>query len=68
MADPYLLLGVTVSSSAEEVRTAYLTLVEIYHPDRFGEGRDAARHVAQERLKTVNAAYDETRNNLNNPM
>jgi hypothetical protein len=64
MADPYVLLGVTVSSSAEEVRTAYLTLVEIYHPDRFGEGRDAARREAQERLKSVTAAYEEIRKNL----
>jgi hypothetical protein len=67
MADPYVLLGVTVSSSAEEVRSAYLTLVEIYHPDRFGEGRDAARHEAQERLKSVNAAYDAVCENLKKP-
>ena len=59
MDDPYVLLGVTRESSAEEVRTAYLILVEIYHPDRFGEGRDATRHEAQDRLKSVNAAYEE---------
>jgi hypothetical protein len=51
--DPFVVLGVPRTSSAEEIQKAYRKLVMKYHPDRTGNDR-----TAQEMLKEVNRAYD----------
>lgn len=33
--DPYAILGVSAGASREEVRSAYVRLAKIYHPDRY---------------------------------
>lgn len=53
-------LGVPPTSSAEEVRDAYLVLVKTWHPDRFAALPEIAAQ-AEERVKTINAAYDQAR-------
>ena len=53
-------LGIPPTASAEEAREAYLTLVKAWHPDRFATTPDRAAE-AEERVKAVNAAYDEAR-------
>jgi len=40
----------------EEVKQAYRTLAQVWHPDRFPEGR-SVHETAEERLKEINAAY-----------
>ncbi|MEQ1650427.1 MAG: J domain-containing protein [Hyphomicrobiaceae bacterium] len=35
--DPYQILGVTQSVTAEGLHKAYITRARLYHPDRFGE-------------------------------
>jgi len=40
----------------EEVKQTYRTLAQVWHPDRFPEGR-SVHAAAQERLKEINAAY-----------
>src|SRR5687768_15742661 len=56
----YDVLGVRPAATADEIRAAYLTLVKAWHPDRFA-AEPALAALAEERLKEVNAAYEEAR-------
>jgi hypothetical protein len=56
----YDVLGVSPVASADEVRDAYLALVKAWHPDRFATVPEHAAE-AEERVKMINAAYDEAR-------
>jgi len=53
MKNPYEVLGVARTASAEEIKKAYRKLARRYHPDRNPD--DPA---AEERFKEVQAAYD----------
>lgn len=55
--DPYSVLGVSASASDDEIRDAYRALVKKYHPDRYAGSPMEAQ--AQEKLKEINAAYDQ---------
>lgn len=60
MEDLYSVLGVTKSSTQEEIKKAYRNLAFKYHPDRNQGSKEA-----EEKLKEINAAYsvlgDETK-------
>lgn len=56
MTDPYKVLGITPSATNEEVKKAYKTLAQKYHPDK-NEG--PMREYAESKMKEVNEAYDE---------
>jgi DnaJ like chaperone protein len=58
--DPYVVLGVAQDASDEQVRTAWRRLVREHHPDRLiAQGLPAELvALANDRLATVNAAYD----------
>lgn len=56
MRDPYEVLGVKQNASQDEIRTAYLTLVKKYHPDKYQD--TDLKELANDRLKEVNEAYD----------
>lgn len=49
MGDPYAVLGVSMSASADEVRGAYRSRMRAVHPD--------TKHGDEEAAKEVNAAY-----------
>lgn len=52
MADPYSVLGVARTASAEEIKKAYRRLAREYHPD-------TSTHAdAEDRFKQINAAYE----------
>lgn len=55
--DYYEILGVTRTSSEEDIRAAYRRLAHKYHPDKTGGDRDA-----EEKLKEINEAYDTLKN------
>jgi tetratricopeptide (TPR) repeat protein len=56
LAESYRLLEIGANASPEEVRQAYLLLVNVWHPDRFGHNADL-QAKAQEKLKAINEAY-----------
>lgn len=60
MSDPYKILGVSPDASDEDVKKAYLKLARKYHPDKYTD-TDLA-DLAAEKMKEVNAAYEEIRN------
>ncbi len=51
--DYYQLLGVTKTSSAEEIRKAYRKLARKYHPDL-----NPGNSTAEQKLKEINQAYE----------
>src|SRR5438105_2999750 len=54
----YDLLGVPPEATAEEIRAAYRTLVQLFHPDRLAHLKLESRQFAEERLKALNRAYE----------
>lgn len=52
-SDPYKVLGVAKTASADEIRKAYRALAKKNHPDLNPGDRDA-----EERFKEAQAAYD----------
>jgi len=50
-------LGLKAGATDAEVRTAYRLYVKAWHPDRF-PGDEKSKSAAQEKLKTINSAYD----------
>ena len=57
MNDPYQILGVPETATDEEVKRAYRELARKYHPDNYHDNPLA--DLAQEKMKEVNAAYEE---------
>ena len=53
IGDPYKVLGLTPSASADEVKKAYRTLAKKYHPDL-----NPGDKTAEQKMKEVNEAYD----------
>jgi hypothetical protein len=51
----YEVLGVEPDASADEIRTAYLALARLHHPDRFGAAEAPAG--TDERMRDLNAAW-----------
>lgn len=57
MSNPYSVLGISSGASDEEVKTAYKVLARKYHPDNYANNPLA--DLAAEKMKEINAAYDE---------
>lgn len=57
MTDPYALLGIATTATAEEITAAYRTLAQIYHPDRYADAPERVRAEATARMQALNAAY-----------
>jgi TPR repeat protein len=49
--------GLKSGATDAEVKTAYRLYVKAWHPDRF-PGDEKSKSAAQEKLKTINSAYD----------
>ncbi|MCH5286955.1 MAG: DnaJ domain-containing protein [Christensenellaceae bacterium] len=57
MSNPFEVLGLGPTASAEEVRAAYRSLVKKCHPDMFPDAE--ARQKAQKKMIALNLAYEE---------
>lgn len=55
--DSYGALELKTDASPEAVKAAYRELVKVWHPDRFS-GDEKLERRAQEKLKTINLAYE----------
>lgn len=55
--DPYEVLGIARTATAEEVRRAYLRLARTHHPDYFVDASAAERAEAEGRMRAVNDAW-----------
>jgi DnaJ domain len=55
-AQAFSILGLSPPASAQEIRSSYLDLVKVWHPDRFVND-PALQRKAQEKLKQINEAY-----------
>lgn len=51
------LLGVTATSTREQIRAAYRQMAGRYHPDRLGRRSEQERHLANQRMISINEAY-----------
>ena len=49
-------LGIRTDATDQEIRQAYLDLVNVWHPDRF-QGNARLQQMAEERLRALNEAY-----------
>lgn len=55
--DPYRVLGVQRTASADEIRRAYLRLARTHHPDFFADATPGERAAAEQRMRAVNEAW-----------
>lgn len=60
--DPYKVLGVSPDASEAEIKKAYKELAKKYHPDNYTD--NPLSDLALEKMKEINAAYDEAMRNL----
>jgi DnaJ-domain-containing protein 1 len=50
-------LGVTVTSTREQIRTAYRKMASRYHPDRLAGAEGREQKLASDRMASINEAY-----------
>ncbi len=55
--NPYEVLGVSPNATDSEIKAAYRELARKYHPDNYSAD-DPLAHLAEEKMKEVNEAYD----------
>ncbi len=55
--DPYKVLGVKPTDSDDAIKEAYRKLARKYHPDKYAD--NDLKELAEEKMKEVNAAYEE---------
>ncbi len=60
MTDPYKVLGIPPTATDDEIKKAYRDLARKYHPDKYRDS-DLA-DIASEKMKEINAAYEEIQN------
>ena len=61
--DFYDILGVTRSSSAEEIKKAYRKLAIKYHPDKVASLGEEFQKGAKEKFQKVQEAYENIKKN-----
>lgn len=59
MRDPYEVLGVAPNATDDEIKKAYKELLKKYHPDNYAGTNNPLAHLAEEKYKEVQDAYDQ---------
>src|SRR5215212_1567236 len=54
----YNILGIRNGAAQDEIRRAYLKMVQKYHPDKVFNLAEEYKVIAEEKMKEINAAYD----------
>ena len=57
--DPYRVLSVNQTASADEIKAAYRRLAGKYHPDKVSHLGEEFKVLAEEKFKEIQRAYDE---------
>jgi hypothetical protein len=65
IAPAYEILGLKHGASLKEVKTAYHRMAQMYHPDKVASLAPEFRELAENRMKEINAAYEELKKRLN---
>jgi len=60
-SNAFTILGIEPTNDAHTIRSAYVRLARIYHPDRFVGMPDDVRAEAERRMKEATAAYKSLR-------
>jgi hypothetical protein len=61
LAKLYGALELEPGATADEIKAAYLDLVKVWHPDRYQNESPRLREKAEQKLKSINLAYDRLR-------
>ena len=61
----YNVLGVSSSSSDQEIKKAYRKMANKYHPDKIAHLGDDFKDIAQEKFKSVSEAYQKIKKDRN---
>ena len=61
----YNVLGVSSSSSDQEIKKAYRKMANKYHPDKIAQLGDDFKDIAQEKFKSVSEAYQKIKKDRN---
>ncbi|HWH08870.1 MAG TPA: J domain-containing protein, partial [Candidatus Thermoplasmatota archaeon] len=56
---PHAVLGVKPGATVSEVRAAYREKAMEYHPDRVATLAPEFKRIAEQRMRDINAAYEE---------
>src|SRR5947209_17993561 len=57
----YGALELEPGATAEEIKAAYIDPVKVWHPDRYQNESPRPRDKAEQKLKSINQAYDRLR-------
>ena len=58
---PYDVLNIKPNATEEEIITAYRRMAQMYHPDKVAGLAPEFKELAEERMKAINAAYEQLR-------
>ncbi len=59
--DPYQILGIETSASAEEIQAAYRARMQEYHPDKVAHLGEELQKVAHRKAVEIQRAYEQLR-------
>jgi curved DNA-binding protein CbpA len=62
MKSAHEILQVSVNASKEEISAAYKKMAALYHPDKVAHLAHEFQEIAEQRMKEINAAYQELKN------
>jgi hypothetical protein len=62
MKSAHEVLQVSVNASIEEISAAYKKMASLYHPDKVAHLAPEFQEMAEQRMKEINAAYQELKN------